>query len=333
MARWRMIFGLLLSHAALGPALAETRDITVAQQYGISFLPLMVMEKERLVEKRAHAAGIPLSINWVKLGGPSAMNEGLISGSVHFAAQGVPSLLVMWDRTRDNVGAKAVAAMSTYKLYLVSRNPKVKTVADFGPGDKIAVPSVRVSTQAIMLQMAAEKAFGPKEYTKLDPLTISLSHPDAVLAMASGNAGVNAHFTASPYYEMEMKMPNARLVTTNNEIFGGPGTGVVLTATSRFRDGNPVVFKAFYDGLAEAVDIINRDKQAAARLYLEMSGDKSSTEDSVFKTISDPDYGFRLKPEKTLTLARFMARIGMIKREPASLEDIFFSEAASMGGD
>src|SRR5215470_1368102 len=112
--------------AVAGGARAEVGEITVAQQYGVSFLPLMVMEKNRLVEKHA---------------GPAAMNDGLISNSLHFAAQGAPSLITLWDKTRGQI--KGVSAMTTYPLYLITRNPAVTRIKDFSHKDKIAVPSVK----------------------------------------------------------------------------------------------------------------------------------------------------------------------------------------------
>ena len=98
------------------------------------------------------------------------MNDGLISGALHFAAQGAPSMILLWDKTRGQI--KGVAAMTTYPLYLISRNPDVKTVKDFTAKDKIAVPSIKISTQAIMLQMAAATAFGDKDFAKLDVFTV-----------------------------------------------------------------------------------------------------------------------------------------------------------------
>ncbi|MGB8038568.1 MAG: ABC transporter substrate-binding protein, partial [Pseudolabrys sp.] len=187
-----------------GGARAEVSEITVAQQYGVSFLPLMMMEKNQLIEKHAAAAGLPVTkVSWAKVAGPSAMNDGLISGALHFAAQGAPSLITLWDKTRGQI--KGVSAMTTYPLYLVTRNPAVKGIKDLSDKDKIAVPSVKISTQAIMLQMAAAAAFGQNNYTQLDPLTVSLSHPDATLAFINNTAGVNAHFSTSPFYEQEIK--------------------------------------------------------------------------------------------------------------------------------
>ncbi len=327
----RLIVLLLL--AAL-PARAEMTEITVAQQYGVAMLPLMVMQKNALAEKHAAAAGLPsLKVNFAQVAGPSVMNDGLISGALQFAAQGAPSLITLWDRTRRNVGVKGVAAITTYPLYLITRNPAVKTLADFGPGDKIAVPSVKISTQAIMLQIAAAKAFGDANYAKLDPLTISLAHPDATVAFINNTAGVNSHFSSSPFYEQEIKAPGAHLVTTNYDILGGPATALVLSANTRFRTENPKVYKAFYEGLSEAIETINKDKPAAARLYLEMSGDKKTTEAEIVSMIGDKDYQYTLRPAKVLATALFMAKVGSIKETPARIEDLFFPEAADLGGD
>jgi NitT/TauT family transport system substrate-binding protein len=311
---------------------AEVSELTVAQQYGVSFLPLMMMEKQALVQQRATAAGLSgLKINWAKVAGPSVMNDGLISGSIHFAAQGAPSLILLWDKTRGQI--KGVAAMTTYPLYLISRNPDVKTIKDFTSRDKIAVPSIKISTQAIMLQMAAATAFGDQDFAKLDALTVSLSHPDALLAFINNTAGVNSHYSSSPFYEQEIKVPGAHLVTTNYETLGGPATAVLLTASAKFRDANPKTYRALFDALNDAIDTINRDKRAAAQLYLEFSNDTTNSVDDIVRIINDKDYAYTLRPQKVLKTAQFMAKIGTLKQPPMSIDDLFFPEIAAQNGD
>ena len=318
--------------AVTGAARAEVGEITVAQQFGVSFLPLMVMERDGLIEKQAKAAGVDkLKVNWAKVAGPAVMNDGLISNTIHFAAQGAPSLITLWDKTRGAI--KGVAAMTTYPLYLVTRNDKVKSIKDFGPDDKIAVPSVKISTQAIMLQMAASEAFGAKDYTKLDGFTVSLSHPDAAIALMNNTAGINAHFGSSPFYEQEIKIPGVRLITTNYEILGGPATAVVLTATAALREQSPKVFKAFHQALSEAIEIINKDKRAAAKAYLDLAKDTKNSVEDIFAIISDKDYAYTLQPQKVFKTAQFMASIGSIKQAPKSIDDLFFPENAGQKGD
>ncbi|HZP79404.1 MAG TPA: ABC transporter substrate-binding protein [Pseudolabrys sp.] len=327
-----ILFALSAAAVTATGAKAEVSEITAAQQYGVSFLPLMVMEKKQLVEKHAAALGLPgLKVSWVKVAGPSAMNDGLISGSLHFAAQGAPSMVTLWDKTHGQI--RGVCATTTYPLYLVTRNPAVKTLKDFTTADKIAVPSVKISTQAIMLQMASAAAFGGKDYAHLDPLTISLSHPDATLAFTNNTAGVNAHFSTSPFYEQEIKVPGAHVITTNYEILGGPATAIVITASAKFREANPKAFKAFVEGLTEAIDMINKDKRAASQLYLEAANDKKNSVDDINAIISDKDYAFTLQPQKVLATAQFMAKIGSIKQRPASIDELFFDDIKGLKGD
>ena len=140
------IFAFLLLVALAMPAAAESNEISVAQQYGVSFLPLMVMERDKLVEKHAKAEGLPeVKVNWVKVAGPSVMNDGIISGAIQFISVGAPSLITLWDKTQG--GVKGVSAMTTYPLYLNTRNPNVKSPRDF---------SVRCELHGISI-----RTFGP----------------------------------------------------------------------------------------------------------------------------------------------------------------------------
>jgi len=332
MSWWRKVIGgLVLATLAL-PASAESNEISVAQQYGVSFLPLMVMERDKLVEKHAKAAGLAdTKVNWVKVAGPSVMNDGVISGALQFIAVGAPSMITLWDKTNGQV--KGVSAMTTYPLYLITRNPNVKSVRDLSNQDKIAVPSIKVSTQAIMLQMLAAKEFGDANWAKFDPYTVALSHPDAVLALTNNSAGVNAHFTSSPFYEQEVKVPGVHLLTTNYEILGGPATAVVIAASAKYRDANPKSYNAFYEALKEAIETINKDKRAAAKVYLEQAKDTKNSVDDIYSVISAKDYNYTLMPQKVYKTAEFMNRIGTDKHKPGSWKDLFFPEVQGMQGD
>lgn len=325
---------VLLLAAVAVPAGAELGEINVAQQYGVSFLPLMLMEREKLVEKQARAAGLgDIKVSWIKVAGPSVMNDGVISGALQFIAVGAPSLITLWDKTKDNVQVKGMSAMTTYPLYLNVRNPNVRSIRDFSDKDKIAVPSVKISTQAIMLQMAAAREFGDQNYTRFDPWTVGLSHPDAQLAITNNTAGVDAHFATSPFHEQEMKVPGIRTLTTNYEILGGPATALVIAASTRYREANPKSYEAFFAALKEAIDTINRDKRAAAKVYLEQAKDTKDTVDDIYAMISAPDYAYTLTPQKVEKTAEFMYKIGTIKSKPASWRDLFFPEVHTLPGD
>src|SRR4051794_32726067 len=323
---------LMLAATATAPR-AEISEVTIAQQFGVAFLPFMLMERDGLIEKHAKAAGIELKINWQKVAGPSVINDGLLSGTVHFGAVGAPSLITLWSKTKSNVGIKGIAAMTSYPLYFVTRNPDLKSLKDLSQKDKIAVPSVKISTQALMLQMAAADLFGQPNYQKFDELTVSLAHPDAMLALMNNTGGVNAHFATSPFYEQEMKLPGARVLTTSYDILGGRASALVVVTTSKFHDANPKIYKAFLAAEKEAIDAINKDKRAAAQAYLDIAQDRKSTLDEIFNVINDKDYAFTLLPEKVFKTAVFMGKVGTVKDPPAKWQELFFPDIHGLPGD
>jgi NitT/TauT family transport system substrate-binding protein len=303
-------------------ARAEPKEIRAAQQYGLSYLALMMMEDGHLVEKHAKQLGLgDVKVTWAKLGGPGAMNDALLSGSLDFATGGVPSLITLWAKTKGTpLEVRGVGALNDMPVELITSNAKVKSIKDFGPGDKIAVTTVKISTQALLLEMAAAKEFGDANYEKLDPLTVSMPHPDAMMALLSG--GVTAHFS-SPPFEYQERAKGMRAVTSNYEILGGPATFNVVWATSKFHGDNPKAYDAFVAALEEATEAINKDPAAAAKTYKRMSN-TAETEAELVKELTDPLVKFTLTPHKTLVTAEFMHRIGRIKVKPASWKDLYF---------
>jgi len=332
MQKLRMLIAFALATAWLSPASsAELAELNIAQQYGIGYLSLMVMEEQKLIEKHAKAAGVEVKVNWAKFAGGNVMNDALLSGSLHFASGGVGPLITIWARTKGNLDVKAVAALDSMPLYLNTRNPSVKTIKDFTEKDKIALPAVKVSVQAVTLQMAAEKAFGEGQHGKLDALTVSMSHPDAQTALLSGQSEVTAHFGSPPFQYQQLKRPGIHQVLSSTDVLGGPTTFNVVWTTSKFRNENPKLYAAFVSALEEATAYINKDKTAAAEAYLRISKDKDSVAD-ILAMLNDPAIVFTMAPQNIMAYANFMAKIGMIKAKPESWKDMFFPNVHGLAG-
>ena len=327
----RLLTVALSCFAATG-AIAEIGEIKIAQQYGISYLPIMVMEEQKLIEKHAKAMGVAdLKVSYVKLAAGNVMNDALLSGSLQFASGGVGPLITLWSRTRDNLDVRAVSAMNSMPLYLNSRNPNVKSIRDFTEQDKIALPAVKVSIQAVTLQMAAEKAFGEGNQNKLDTLTVSMSHPDAQAALLSGQSEVNAHFSSPPFQYQQLQKPGIHTVLNSYDVLGGPATFNLVWATGKFRNENPKTYDAFARALEEAIGIINQDKKAAAELYLRVSKDKDALTD-ILAMLNDPKIEYTLTPKNVMKYVDFMVKIGAVKVRPASWKDLFFPNAHNLAG-
>lgn len=320
----------VLSWAMLPAAYAEMGEIHVSRQYGISYLPLMIMEDRKLIEKHAKAAGIDVTVDWSKFASGAVMNDALLSGNLQFASGGVGPFTTLWAKTRGSLDVKATSAINSMPLFLVTNNPNVKTVNDFTDRDKIALPAVKVSIQAVTLQMAAEKAFGPGQQNKLDHLTVSMSHPDAETALLSGTE-VTAHLGSPPFQYQELEHKGVHEVFSSYDVLGGPATFNVVWTTTRFHDENPKLYAAFIAALDEATAMINGDKRAAAQTYLRVSKDKDSL-DNILRMLNDPEIVYTTTPNNVMKYVDFMYRIGSIKVKPASWKEMFFPNAHKLPG-
>ncbi len=319
-----------LTFAAI-PARAEMTEIAVAQQYGIGYLPLMLMEEKKLIEKHAKAAGVDVKVGWAKFAGGNVMNDALLSGNLQFASGGVGPLLTLWARTRGNLDVRGVGALNSMPLHLVTRNPNVKTISDFRDTDRIALPAVKVSLQAVLLQMAAEQAFGAGQQNRLDALTVTMSHPDAMQALLSGQSEIDAHFGSPPFQYQEVARSGNHVVLNSYDVLGGPATFNVVWTTAKLRNENPKVYDAFVKALDEAIAEINRDKRAAAESYLRISKDKDSV-DNILRMLNDPNIIYTTAPQNIMKFAEFMQKIGTIKAKPESWRDFFFPNVHALSG-
>ncbi|WP_407519527.1 ABC transporter substrate-binding protein [Methylobacterium oryzisoli] len=314
--------------AGLSGARAEVATVRLAKQFGISYLPLTLMEEERLLEKHAKAKGLDIKTEWLRFTGGSGMNDALLSGNLDLAAGGVGPMLTMWGRTRTNLKVKGVAALNAMPLWLVSVNPAVSSIKDFTPKDKIALPTVKSSIQAITLQMAVEKAFGPGEQNKLDALTVSMGHPDAQTALLSGRSEITAHFGSSPFQEQELKDPRARKVLDSYDVLGGPHTFNLVWASSRFVTENPTVTAAFLAALEESLKLIRDDPSRAAALWIKAENAKLSPGEAE-EIIRSPQNEWTTQPKRMLDYLAYMNRIGLVTAKAADEAELFHASPAA----
>ena len=305
---------------------SEAKVLRAAKQYGLSYLQYMIMEDMKLVEKHAAAAGLgEVKVEWNTLRSSDVMNDALISGSVDFVSLGVPGLMTIWDRTKGNVDVQGVSCLNQAPLVLNVRAPEVKSIKDFTDKHRIAVPAVKVSVQAILLQMAAEKEWGPGSHGKLDPLTITMAHPDATVAMLSAQTEISANFSSPPFYFRQLKQPGIRRMVSSTEINGGPLPFNVIAATAKFRQDNPKLYAAYLTALNEATELINKDKRWAGEVYLRITKDKTPIEE--FMTImNDPEITFTLQCSSFDNMISFMSRTGNYKNKTNRSKDLLFPD-------
>jgi len=319
--------------AAAADAAAQVPEVRFARQFSMSYLQFNLMERHQLLEKHAKAAGIPeVKVAWATFNSPAAMNDALLSGSVDIVSGGVPGLLTIWSRTHGTPTAvKGIAAFTSQPILLNTRNPNVKTIVDFTDQDKIALPAVKVSIQAIILHMAAAKQWGPANFAKLDAITVGMSPPDATIALLGGVGDITSSFSVPPFQNQQLEKPGIHTVLNSFEVFGGPHTLTVAWTTSQFRDRNPILYKALLSAWEEATSMLGKDVKVASQYWIDDVKSKMTVE-MVAEVATGPQVKWTMAPENTMKFAEFMHAVGSIKAMPSSWKDLFFPEIHGLPG-
>jgi NitT/TauT family transport system substrate-binding protein len=298
------------------------------------YLPIDMMVSAGVLQNEADKLGLgKIDASVATLSGPGPVIDALLSGAADYGTAALPSLLTLWEKTRGSVNeVRAVGAVSNGAMTLYSINPNVKSIADLTDADRIAVPTVGLSFNAMMLQMAAEKQWN--EPHRLDHLTVSLGHPDAVAALSAGfgRAIITAHVAVQPYTEQGLKLPGAHVIADSRQVFEGPLTQITLLATKRTKEKNPTLFKAVANALEESIRRANADKRAAAVLWKQARNAPDNLDDLVH-LLDDPGFEFTSQPHRIAFFAAFLHRIGSMKTALNDWKDLFWETAYGQTGD
>jgi NitT/TauT family transport system substrate-binding protein len=309
-------------------------SVTFVQQRGLLYLPVDMMVSGGVLQKEADKLGLgKIDASVTTLSGPGPVIDTILSGAADYGTAALPSLVTLWEKTRGRASeVRAVGTVSNGAMTLYTINPNIKTFANFTETDRIAVPTVGLSFNAMMLQMAAEQQW--KDPHRLDHLTVSLGHPDAVAALSAGygKAIITAHVGVQPYTEQGLRLPGAHVVADSRQVFGGTITQITLLATKATKEKNPLLFKAVANALEEAIRVANADKHAAAMLWKQAQNAPDSI-DSIVHLLDDPGFEFTSQPHRIAYFTAFLNRIGSMKTVLGDWKELFWETAYDQKGD
>jgi NitT/TauT family transport system substrate-binding protein len=324
----------VLAVLAAGSARSEVPELTIGVQFGIGYLPIYVAKHAALFDKQMVGNGLkPIPVAIVHVAGAPQISDGLISQTMQIGSGGITAMMVSWDKTKAIKGQamKGIVALSSLPYELLTVNPRLTSLADFGEQNKIGLPAIKVSIPAILLQMAAERSFGPGNFNKLDPLTVSLAQPDGATALLSGGGTVDSYIFAPPFNYQLREHPNIRRIWSSAQLTGGDITSLAAWTTAQFRDENPKTYRAVVAAIHEAIGVIASDHRRAAQIFIKEENSKLPVE-AVAGMLGEPDLTFDTAPHHSLDLAKFIARTGLIKSTPADWRDYFFPEIDGENG-
>lgn len=321
--RQRRLFGLTAVLLALGVTLmpaAAQEAVRIGVGFGLAFLPVYVCEDLKLVEKQGKAAHLDLKASYRRFLGAGPLQDAIGSGTIDLAPFGVAPLLVAWEKgrgTRQQI--LAVSGITTLPLVLLTNRAEVRTIADFRPDDRIAIPTAS-APQAYLLQMQAEKSFG--RYDRLENQVVVLPHPEAVAALVAERGAVAGYFSSAPYTEIALADGRVHKVLSSVDVIGGKASLLILGATRGYIAAHPKVPELVAAAIEEAARIIRDDPRRAAAIYLAHEPSKALDRRTVAAIVAEIRDEFGSAIHGTQAFADFMAEHGGLNAPPRSWKEI-----------
>jgi NitT/TauT family transport system substrate-binding protein len=317
---------LLLLGMILAPsAKAESNQVRIVMPYGLGYLPTYVAVDRGLIEKHAKAAGlgdIKVSIRHMASG----------PGEGDLAMGGFGPAFVLWDKTRGPGKVRIVTPLSGSPIWVLSNDPRIQSIRDFGPNDRIAVSAIKVTAQALALEMAAAKEWGWDERFRLDPNMVSMSNPDGMAMLLSGAGEIRTQAAIIPFMVEEMESGKVHMVM-NSEDYLEPGSSIsVLYANATFHDGSPKLYAATAAAFEEAFDFIHQHPHESAQIFVANEPQKRELSWIEAMIIDPKVMRYSSTPRGLKKHADFMQSAGILKTKPESWKDLVWDNMWSKDG-
>jgi NitT/TauT family transport system substrate-binding protein len=282
--------------------------LEIAYQPGIGYAPLIVIKKLRLIEKQFPGT----KVNWKVLASGAAITDGVVAGKIDVGAGGVGPLLIGWAK---GVNWKFIAPMNQADLWLMAKDPKIRTIADLR-GKRVAMPSPS-SIQGIVLRKMAQAKLGDAH--ALDSTIVSMDHPAAMQALLSGQ--IDAHFTSPPFQYQELAQ-GAHIVGHSKGYFGAH-TFLGVLITQKFYDEHTAFAKRLYKDVQSAIKLIKNQPRQVGKILSDDAGGQPSA--ATFKRwLTNKAMSFSTRPRGLLRFSTFMNKIALINKTPSSWKDLVF---------
>jgi len=322
----------------LGPTLApvaraESNQVRIVMPYGLAYLPTYVAVDRGLIEKHAKAAGLSdINVTVRHMASGPASSDLLLAGDADLAMGGFGPAFILWDKTRGAQKVRIVTPLSSSPIWLLTNDPHINTIRDIGPNDRIAVSAIKVTAQALALQMAAAKEYGWDQRFRFDSNLVSMSNPDGMAMILSGAGEVRSQAAIIPFSVEEMESGKVHMVM-NSEDYLEPGSSIaVLYAGARFHDGSPKLYAATAAAFEEAFDFIRQNPHEAAQIYVAREPQKRELA-WIEAMIVDPKLiRYSSTPRGLKKHADFMHAAGTLKNLPENWKDLVWDNMLGKDG-
>jgi NitT/TauT family transport system substrate-binding protein len=310
----------LLSVAA--PARAE-EQVKIGIGFGLAFLPTYICEDLKLVEKYGKEQHLTVKASYERLLSAAAVQDAIALRAIDMGPFGTAPLLTAWEKGKETKDTRrqifAVSGMTTMPLVLLSDQPRMRSIADLRPSDRIAMPTL-TAPQMYVLEMQSEKVLG--QFDRLRNQVVALSHADAIAALFSGDGPATAYFASPPFTQITLKDSMIHRILSSEDVIGGKSSFLMIGATKSYIEAHPKIPEIVDKAMDEAARLIHDDPRRAAQIYLEHEPSKALDAADIEGVLKENKDGFGSAVEGTQAFADFMGRHGELKAPPQSWKEI-----------
>ena len=317
MKRFLLALMLLLPLSAK----AEQNEVRIVMPYGLGYLPVYVAVDRGFIQERARAAGLgEIKISLMHMASGPASSDLILAGDADLAMGGFGPAFVLWDKTKAKV--RIMTPLSGGPILLLSNDPRLKTIKDIGPDDRIAVSALKVTAQALSMQMAAAKEYGWDQRFKFDSNLVAMSNPDGMALVLSGQGAVRSQLAITPFADEMMATGKVHLVM-NSEDYIEPGSSIsALYVAPKFHDASPKLYAATAAAMEDAFAFIKSNPHEAAQVYVAREPQKRDLAWIEAMIVNPKILRYSSTPKGFKKGADFMVEAGTLKTKPESWKDL-----------
>lgn len=316
---------ILLAMLLLLPfaARAEQQEVRIVMPYGLAYLPVYVAVDQGVIQKHATAAGLgDIKVTLQHMASGPASSDLILAGDADLAMGGFGPAYVLWDKTRAAQKVRIVSPLSSGPIWLLSNDPHLKTLRDLGPDDRIAISALKVTAQAVAMQMAAAKEYGWDNRFKFDSNLVAMSNPDGMAIVLSGQGAVRSQLAIAPFSVEEMESGKVHLVMTSEDYLPKGATIAVLYGSAKFHDGSPKLYAATAAALEDAFAFIHQHPHEAAQVFVAREPQKRGLAWIETMIVEGKVIQYDSTPRGLVKHAEFMLAAGTLKNKPESWKDL-----------
>jgi ABC-type nitrate/sulfonate/bicarbonate transport system substrate-binding protein len=310
----------LLAFLSVAPPAQAQEQLKIGIGFGLAFLPIYICEDLKLVDKHAKELHLTVKASFQRFLGAGPLHDAIASGAIAMGPFGTAPLLAARERAKNTPRQIfAVSGITTMPLVLLSDRPNVRSLADFKPADRIAIPTL-TSPQLYLLEMQSEKIFG--RYDRLLSQVVALSHADAIAALRGGAGPVTAYFSSAPFTQIALRDEKIHRVLSSEGVINGKASFLIMGATRAYIETHPKIPEAIDKAMDEAARIIHDDPRRAAQIYLAHEPSRTLDAASIEAVLKEIRDEFGSAVHGLQAFADFMGRHGELKTPPQSWKEI-----------